>query len=182
MMTEEIIIDVNECPHKRDDDCMEVPICNEYGDLMGYQSCEAQTLCPYRSQKKIERLEQLKNKYYQQTLDDEIQINNLLEEIQQIKQDRNVQNITRLSLENTRLEQENKELKIVKEQLKKWNDENLKRQDDMQLWIDLAEEQRRKYRSALEEINRILLGVRGLSINCDKQIIKVKAIINEVLK
>ena len=57
-MTEEIIIDVNECPHKSDDDCMEVPICNEYGDLMGYQSCEAQTLCPYRSGKKIERLEQ----------------------------------------------------------------------------------------------------------------------------
>ena len=57
-MTEEIIIDVSNCPHKSDDDCMEVPICNEYGDLMGYQSCEAQTLCPYRSQKKIERLEQ----------------------------------------------------------------------------------------------------------------------------
>ena len=57
-MTEEITIDVSNCPHKSDDDCMEVPICNEYGDLMGYQSCEAQTLCPYRSQKKIERLEQ----------------------------------------------------------------------------------------------------------------------------
>ena len=42
-MTEEIIIDVDNCPHKRDDECMEVPICNEYGDLMGYQSCEAQT-------------------------------------------------------------------------------------------------------------------------------------------
>ena len=86
-MTEEIIIDVNECPHKRDDECMEVPICNEYGDLMGYQSCEAQTLCPYRSQKKIERLEQLKNKYYQQTLDDEITINDLIEEIQELKAD-----------------------------------------------------------------------------------------------
>lgn len=81
-----------------------------------------------------------------------------------------------------RLEQENKELKEKKEQLKKWNDENLKRQDDMQLWIDLAEEQRKKYRSALEEINRTLLGVRGLSIHCDKQIIKVKYIINEVLE
>ena len=57
-MTEEIIIDVSNCSRKRDDDCMEMPICNEYGDLMGYQSCEAQTLCPYRSQKKIERLEQ----------------------------------------------------------------------------------------------------------------------------
>lgn len=51
-----------------------------------------------------------------------------------------------------RLEQENKELKEVKEQLKKWNDENLKQQDDMQKWIDLAEEQRKNYRSALEEI------------------------------
>lgn len=38
-----------------------------------------------------------------------------------------------------------------------------------------------KYRSALEEINRALLGIRGLSVHCDKQIIKVKAIINEVL-
>ena len=109
-MAEEIIIDVSNCPRKRDDDCMEVPVCNEYGDLISYQSCEAQTLCPYRSQKKIERLEQLKNKYYQQTLDDEIQIDNLLEEIQQIKQDRNVENITRLSLENKCLEQENKDL------------------------------------------------------------------------
>lgn len=54
-----------------------------------------------------------------------------------------------------RLKQENKELKVVKEQLKKWNDENLKRQDEMQLWIDLAEEQRKKYRSALEEIKEI---------------------------
>ena len=52
-------------------------------------------------------------------------------------------------------EQENAELKIVKEQLKKWNDENLKRQDNMQLWIDLAEEQRKNYRSALEEIKEI---------------------------
>ena len=38
-----------------------------------------------------------------------------------------------------------------------------------------------KYFNALEEINRTLLGVRGLSINCEKQIEKVKAIINEVL-
>lgn len=54
------------------------------------------------------------------------------------------------------LEQENKELKEVKEQLKKWNDENLKRQNDMQKWIDLAEEQRKNYRSTLEEIREIL--------------------------
>lgn len=58
--------------------------------------------------------------------------------------------------ENAELKQENKELKEVKEQLKKWNDENLKRQDDMQLWIDLAEEQRKKYRSVLEEIKEIV--------------------------
>ena len=38
------------------------------------------------------------------------------------------------------------------------------------------------YRSVLEEINRTLLGVHGLSINCNKQIIKVRSIINEVLK
>ena len=68
-MTEEIIIDVSNCSHKRDDDCMEVPICNEYGDLMGYQSCEAQTLCPYRSQKKIECLEQ-ENKQMKSALEE----------------------------------------------------------------------------------------------------------------
>lgn len=46
------------CPSKiGEDDCMEMPICNEYGDLIGYQSCEAQQLCPYRSQIKIEKLE-----------------------------------------------------------------------------------------------------------------------------
>lgn len=67
-MTEEIIIDVSNCPHKCDDDCMEVPICNEYGDLMGYQSCEAQTLCPYRSQKKIDRLEQENKELKEETL------------------------------------------------------------------------------------------------------------------
>lgn len=61
--------------------------------------------------------------------------------------------VTELKDELKRLEQENKELKEVKEQLKKWNDENLKRQNDMQKWIDLAEEQRKNYRSALEEIN-----------------------------
>lgn len=38
-----------------------------------------------------------------------------------------------------------------------------------------------KYRSALERINRELLGVRGLSIHCEKQIVKVKSIIQEVL-
>lgn len=68
-MTEEIMIDVSGCSHKSDDDCMEVPICNEYGDLMGYQSCEAQTLCPYRSQKKIERLEQ-ENKQMKSVLEE----------------------------------------------------------------------------------------------------------------
>ncbi len=66
-----------------------------------------------------------------------------------------------------RLEQENEELKIVKEQLKKWNDENLKRQDDMQLWIDLAEEQRRKYRSALEEIRKKCNWVEECSVTND---------------
>ena len=68
-MTEEIIIDVSNCSHKSNDDCMEMPICNEYGDLMGYQSCEAQTLCPYRSQKKIECLEQ-ENKQMKSALEE----------------------------------------------------------------------------------------------------------------
>lgn len=86
-MTEEITIDVSNCPHKSDDDCMEVPICNEYGDCMGYQSCEAQTLCPYRSQKKIEHLERLKNKYYQQTLDDEITISDLITKCNDLEQE-----------------------------------------------------------------------------------------------
>jgi len=95
-----------------------------------------------------------------------------------------------------RLEQENKELKIVKEQLKKWNDENLKRQDDMQLWIDLAEEQRSKYRSALEEIRKIVKQAnKDICDNCGwhntdgcspngylcHDLIEIKNKINEVL-
>ena len=47
--------------------------------------------------------------------------------------------------------------------------------------ITALEQENKQIKSALEKINRTLLGVRGLSINCDKQIIKVKAIINEVL-
>jgi hypothetical protein len=82
-----------------------------------------------------------------------------------------------------KLEQENKELKIVKEQLKKWNDENLKRQDDMQLWIDLAEEQRRKYRSALEEIRELAEKSIEISYNLEvnSMLYDIKHKINEVL-
>jgi len=73
-----------------------------------------------------------------------------------------------------RLEQENKELKKKLEL------------DEVQLESYFIGEEKickknEKYRSALEEINRTLLGVRGLSIHCDKQIIKAKVIINEVL-
>lgn len=84
-MTEEIIIDVSGCSHKSDDDCMEVPICNEYGDLIGYQSCEAQTLCPYRSQKKIERLKQ-ENQALRRTIKD-VNIVAVCEELEKLKQE-----------------------------------------------------------------------------------------------
>ena len=50
-------IDVSECPCKDDDKCLEVPILNEYGDLIDYQDCEPQTFCPYRSKTKIKRLQ-----------------------------------------------------------------------------------------------------------------------------
>lgn len=93
----------------------------------------------------VDELKQKKDKYYQQTLDDEIQINNLLEEIQQIKQDRNVENITRLSLKNRCLEQENRELKAYK-------DIN---EDFKQAWDELNEKYK-QLRSALEEIMEIL--------------------------
>lgn len=46
---------------------------------------------------------------------------------------------------------------------------------------EASEQENKELKSALEEINRTLLGVRGLSINCDKQIIKVKAIVDKVL-
>lgn len=83
-----------------------------------------------------------------------------------------------------RLEQENKELREVKEQLKKWNDENLKRQDDMQLWIDLAEEQRKKYRSALEEIREIADKCKEClneDNDCGCDYLRIKRRIKEVL-
>ena len=136
-MTEEIIINVSNCPHKMDDDCMEVPICNEYGDLMGYQSCEAQTLCPYRSQKKIERLEQLKNKYYQQTLDDEITISDLITKCND-------------------LEQKNKELKEEIQFHNKENSNLLAERNALQIGYDEIREVRERYRSALEEIREIV--------------------------
>lgn len=108
-MTEEIIINgvnVAECEFYFQD---EKYSCNlSFINQEELCKCDDVQDCYY---KQLKRLEQLKNKYYQQTLDDEIQINNLLEEIQQIKQDRNVENITRLSLENRRLEQERDELK-----------------------------------------------------------------------
>lgn len=115
-MKEEIIIDKEdkEKKHRNNEiDCLHF-CCRkgESGNVLFWcdfydDHCDNYRGCYYR---KYLRLEQEKNKYYQQTLDDEIQINNLLEEIQQIKQDRNVENITRLSLENKRLEQENEEL------------------------------------------------------------------------
>ena len=79
------------------------------------------------------------------------------------------------------LEQENRELKemLSKEpkamQAFQTAYSGLKKDNEV-LW-----EMTKDYKTALEEIKRTLLGVRGLSINCDKQIIKVKAIINEVL-
>lgn len=73
-----------------------------------------------------------------------------------------------------RLEQDSK-------QLTQWLDEARRNAD---FWCDKCtslEQENKQMKSALEEIKRTLLGVRGLSISCDKQIIKVKAIINEVL-
>lgn len=57
-------IDVSECPCKDDDKCLEVPILNEYGDLIDYQDCEPQTLCPYRLKTKIQRLQEENEKLY----------------------------------------------------------------------------------------------------------------------
>ena len=123
----------------------------------------------------VDELKQKKDKYYQQTLDDEIQINNLLEEIQQIKQDRNVENITRLSLENRCLEQENKELKAYK-------DIN---EDFKQAWYELNEKYK-QLRSTLEEINKIAEPrfVNGLNEEadlCNLAMDRIQNKINEVL-
>lgn len=88
-------------------------------------------------------------------LDDEIQINNLLEEIQQIKQDRNVENITRLSLENKRLEQENKALQAYK-------DIN---EDFKQAWDELNEKYK-QLRSALEKIRDLCIHYENTNDKC----------------
>ena len=131
--------------------------CGLGGECKGWENCYY---------KQLKRLEQLKNKYYQQTLDDEIQINNLLEEIQQIKQDRNVENITRLSLENKRLEQENEKLKQEVKQIgssfikkgdyaRELEQENARlKEENNPLRVDAtrAKMKAKKYRSALEEI------------------------------
>lgn len=69
MTDKEVIIDISECRDKCNDDCMAMPIVNEYGDLMYYQSCEAQTECPYRLKQKLQRL-QSENDRYKQALEE----------------------------------------------------------------------------------------------------------------
>lgn len=186
-MAEEIMIDVSGCPHKSDDDCMEVPICNEYGDLMGYQSCEAQTLCPYRSQKKIERLEQ-ENRELRKA--NEISIEKVtvtaeakrLQELEQESKELNFKinqlkanglynDLTgiELSAKVVELKQENKELKEVNEQICKDCSKEIKH-----------------YWCILEEIRELVRAdCKGCTAECDcdedctRYIIKNK--INEVL-
>ena len=68
--------------------------------------------------KRCKRLEQEKNKYYQQTLDDEITMSDLIAEIQELKADRTLERISKLSIENARLEQENKQMKSILEEIK----------------------------------------------------------------
>lgn len=85
--------------------------------------------------------------------------------------------VTELKGELKRLEQENQELKKQLSSTKcHLCGEGFLTPEGAELY-----EEKNNYRSALKEINRTLLGVRGLSINCDRQIGKVKAIINEVL-
>lgn len=204
-MTEEIIIDVSNCSHKIDDDCMEVPICNEYGDLMGYQSCEAQTLCPYRSQKKIERLEQLKNKYYQQTLDDEITISDLITKCNDLEQEneklkKEVKQIgsdfikkgdyaRALEQENFALTQESQQKSQTICDLEQENKE-LKEKLDKEEYNACCEctniqNQNDKYRSALEEIREIAMGIMDDDIEETSSYYDANSIItkiNEVLK
>lgn len=146
-MTEEIIVDgvdVAGCGAYKDKHCK---------DKTSIMFCDT-NLCsnyPYCYYKQLKRLEQ-ENKNF------EILAKSLYKRIEELEKENEAlafrERLYKADYEAS--EQENKELKKIKEQLKKWNDENLKRQDDMQLWIDLAEEQRRKYRSALEEINLIL--------------------------
>lgn len=57
MEDEEIMIDISDCKIKHNDDCLAKPIYNEY-DIVGYNSCKAQTLCPYRTRKIIYFLRQ----------------------------------------------------------------------------------------------------------------------------
>ena len=182
-MTEEIIIDVSGCPHKSDDDCMEVPICNEYGDLMGYQSCEAQTLCPYRSQKKIERLEQeLKwaNDEEKYLKDCCIKAGKELEK-HSFKWDGKEKNLVVQALQLNqlyeKLEQENKELKemLSKEpkamQAFQISYSGLKR-DNETLWGMVKD-----YKTALEEIREVIYYC-GYKDVVDKVLPKI----NEVIK
>ena len=108
-------IDVSECSCKDDDKCFEAPILNEYGDLIDYQDCESQTLCPYRSKIKIQRLQEennilkqtIKNKnfvaiveeneelkkkkdeYYLRTLDYEAKISYLIQALEEIRKEAN---------------------------------------------------------------------------------------------
>lgn len=190
-MTEEIIIDVNECPHKSDDDCMEVPVCNEYGDLMGYQSCEAQTLCPYRSRKKIERLEQEnkelkkeKSKLLDKSIEKQCRINDLLKKCS-IKEFSLIVNGKKYSglngIDKAKLFINN-ENAVRDKYIKKLESEIF----DTQWKFADAHKEIYKYRSALEDIRELVRAdCKGCTAECDcdedctRYVIKNK--INEVL-
>ena len=164
-MTEEIIIDgvnVVGCKFYTKNNCN----CSIF-----WTPCEELDTCYY---KQLKRLEQ-ENDALKSQLDFEVQSKEVIDE----------------------LEQENKELKEWKDKVVKLFEtacrcKYLNEETDICSYTNEKcininkcvykyQELSGAYRSALEEINRALLGVRGLSINCDKQIIKVKAIINEVL-
>lgn len=134
-MTDKVIINdinvVSGCPNKSDDDCMAMPILNEYGDLLYYQSCQAQVACSYRLKQQLQckeqELKQLKQKYYTSTTE--------------VKED--------LIQQNNSLKQECEELKAFKEKVIK--SVILPICDEPEI-INLTD----RYKQALEKIEEIL--------------------------
>lgn len=118
-MTKEIIIDgvnVAGCNFRLEREDKQKCECTHATGFGVICDCENWHNCYFKQLKRLEQerdeLKQVKDKYYQQTLDNEITISNLIEEIQGLKADRTLERISKLCIENARLEQENKELKI----------------------------------------------------------------------
>lgn len=147
-------IDVSECPCKDDDKCLETPILNEYGDLIDYQDCEPQTLCPYRSKTKIQRLQE-ENNILKQTIKNK--------------------NFVAIAEENKELYEKNVQLKEENEELKKYQ----YTQEYLQSEIEKRQKALEEIREMLKKSMSLKSNAYNHFINVEKAIDKINEVLND---